>query len=143
MTEILICLVIAISDGDTLTARCGEAGAYHQVKVRLAEIDAPEKGQPFSEESRQNLARIYHQQAASIRSIGTDRYGRTLARVECQGTDANAEQVYAGLAWVYDQYVTDKSLYRAQDEAKRQRLGVWSDPAPIPPWKWRRLKTSR
>lgn len=27
----LLCLVVAVADGDTLTARCGEHGAYEQV----------------------------------------------------------------------------------------------------------------
>lgn len=48
MSALLLCLVVAISDGDTLTARCGEPGAYQQVKVRLSEIDAPEKTQPLA-----------------------------------------------------------------------------------------------
>lgn len=117
MSALLLCLVVAISDGDTLTARCGQPGAYQQVKVRLSEIDAPERAQPFGERSRQHLAQLCHQQTASIRSIGTDRYGRTLARVECQGRDANAEQVRSGMAWVYDKYVTDRSLYALQEEA--------------------------
>ncbi len=43
------CLVVGISDGDTLTARCGAPGAYQQVKVRLSGIDAPERRQPYGE----------------------------------------------------------------------------------------------
>lgn len=39
----MTCLVVRIADGDTLTARCGAPGDYQQVKVRLAEIDAPEQ----------------------------------------------------------------------------------------------------
>jgi len=48
MFATLLCLVVAVADGDTLTARCGEPGHYEQVKVRLAEIDVPEKKQPFA-----------------------------------------------------------------------------------------------
>jgi endonuclease YncB( thermonuclease family) len=93
MSALLLCLVVAISDGDTLTARCGQPEAYQQVKVRLSEIDAPEKAQPYGQRSRQHLAQLCFGETAGIRAIGTDRYGRTLARVECQGKDANAEQV--------------------------------------------------
>jgi len=138
MSALLLCLVVAISDGDTLTARCGQPGAYEQVKVRLAEIDAPEKAQPFGERSRQHLAQLCHRQIAGIRSIGRDRYGRTLARVECQGKDANAEQLRVGLAWVYDHYVTDRSLYELQDAARASGYGLWADRNPVPPWEWRR-----
>lgn len=35
----LLCLVISISDGDTLKARCGKPGVYQQVAVRLSAID--------------------------------------------------------------------------------------------------------
>lgn len=140
MSALLLCLVIAISDGDTLTARCGEPGAYQQIKIRLSEIDAPEKAQPFGERSRQHLAQLCHGQTAGIRSIGTDRYGRTLARVECQGKDANAEQVRDGLAWVYDRYVTDRSLYQLQDAARSAGLGLRADRNPVPPWDWRQRK---
>jgi endonuclease YncB( thermonuclease family) len=37
-----ICLIVGVNGGDTLTARCGEPGAYQQIKVRLSGIDAPE-----------------------------------------------------------------------------------------------------
>jgi endonuclease YncB( thermonuclease family) len=46
----LLCIVVGIIDGDTLTSRC-EAQAdlpAQTLKIRLAEIDAPEKGQGFS-----------------------------------------------------------------------------------------------
>ena len=134
----LLCLVVAIADGDTLTARCGAPGEYQQVKVRLAEIDAPEKAQPFGNRSRQHLAALCFQQQATIRPATADRYGRTVARVECRGQDANLEQVRAGMAWAYTKYLTDPEIARAQDAAQASRTGLWRDPDPIPPWDWRR-----
>jgi len=133
----LLCLVVAIADGDTLTARCGEPGAYEQVKVRLAEIDAPEKAQPFGDRSRQHLAALCFQQVATIRPTARDRYGRTVARVECQEQDANLEQVRAGMAWAYTKYLTDPGIARAQDVARAAGAGLWRDPDPAPPWEWR------
>lgn len=134
----LLCLVVAIADGDTLTARCGNPGAYQQVKVRLAEIDAPEKAQPFGQRSRQHLAALCFQQEATIRATARDRYGRTVARVECRGQDANLQQARAGMAWAYTKYLTDPAIARAQDSARAERAGLWGDSAPIPPWDWRR-----
>lgn len=134
---VLLCLVVAIADGDTLTARCGDPGAYQQVKVRLAEIDAPEKAQPFGNRSRQHLASLCFQQVATIKPSTRDRYGRTVARVECQGQDANLQQVRAGMAWAYTKYLTDPSVAREQDAARAARAGLWSDPDPVPPWDWR------
>lgn len=53
------CLIVGVSDGDTLKARCGLSGAYEQVTIRINEIDAPEKGQPFGQtlQSVDNIGR--------------------------------------------------------------------------------------
>lgn len=79
----LLCLVVGISDGDTLTARCGQPGAYEQVKVRLAAIDAPEKRQPYGNRSKQSLSDLCYMQQASIKQTGRDRYKRIVARPAC------------------------------------------------------------
>ncbi len=91
---VLLCLIVAITDGDTLKARCGEPGSFQQVTVRLAEIDAPEKAQAFGERSRQHLDDLRFEKA-HVRVATKNRYGRTVAKVECEGRDANAEQVRA------------------------------------------------
>lgn len=131
------CKIIGVTDGDTLTALCAED---RQVKVRLAEIDAPEKAQPFGDRSKQSLSDLCFDREAEIAPQTTDRYGRTVARVHCEGTDANAEQLRRGMAWVYDKYVTDRSLYALQDDARGTRRGLWADKNPIPPWEWRHRK---
>ena len=133
-----MCLVVAIADGDTLTARCGVPGQYQQVKVRLAEIDAPEKGQAFGNRSRQHLAALCFQQQAIIRPATTDRYGRTVARVECRGQDANLEQVRAGMAWAYTKYLTDPDVWQVEEAARAAGSGLWSDREPVAPWEWRK-----
>ena len=70
-------------------------------------------------------------------------YGRTLARVYCDGVDANAEQVRLGMAWVFERYASkNSSLYGVQAQAKAAKRGLWADTAPVPPWQWRRDKTS-
>lgn len=140
----LLCLVVAIADGDTLTARCGEPGAYEQVKVRLSAIDAPEKKQPFGQVSRQHLAALCFQQQATITPKAKDRYGRTVADVECQGKDAGQEQVRAGMAWVYTQYAKGyASLPPLEAEARAAGWGLWSEPGAVAPWEWRRKKGER
>lgn len=135
---IAACLVVAVSDGDTLTAACAPHGQQQQIVVRLAEIDAPEKGQPFGQRSKQSLSGLCFGQEAVIEGRGRDRYGRTIGRVSCGGIDASAEQVRRGMAWVFDRYTTDRTLYAIQDEARAARRGLWSDASPIPPWQWRR-----
>ncbi len=127
-------MIVGVTDGDTLTARCDD----QTVKIRLAEVDAPEKAQSFGARSKQHLADLCFDVEAEVYPQTTDRYGRTVAHVTCDGVDASAEQVRSGMAWVYDQYVVDMGLYDLQDEAVAAREGLWSARNPIPPWKWRR-----
>lgn len=139
MFDALLCLIVGVSDGDTLTARCGQPDAYEQRKVRLAGVDAPEKAQPFGIRSRQSLAQLCFHQEAKVEHAGTDRYGRALANVECRGQDASAVQIRAGMAMVYRQFTKGRSdLFRLEESARTARVGLWADPSPVPPWEWRR-----
>ena len=115
--------VIAVADGDTITVLRDK----EQVKIRLVEIDAPEKGQAFGNKSKQSLSDLCFDKTATLADKGKDRYGRTLARVYCDDVDANVEQVRRGMAWAYDRYVTDRGLYLIQDEAKAAKRGLWVD----------------
>lgn len=138
MNAALVCLVVAIADGDTLTARCGDSGAYEQVKVRISAIDAPEKRQDFGERSRQALAALCFQQMARISEKTRDRYGRTVADVECKGQDAGRAQVAAGMAWYFVKYGRGyEHLAGVEADARAARRGLWSMPA-VAPWEWRR-----
>ena len=134
LPALFICLIVGVTDGDTLTARCDQ----QTVKIRLAEIDAPEKAQPFGARSKQSLSDLCFDVEAEVYPQTTDRYSRTVAHVTCDGVNASAEQVRSGMAWVYDQYVVDMGLYDLQDEAVAAREGLWSARSPMPPWKWRR-----
>lgn len=143
--ETLVCLIVGVTDGDTLTARCGEPGAYAQVKVRLSAIDAPERAQPFGRVSRQSLASLCHGEQATIHVRSHDRYGRAIADVTCRNQDASSAQVRAGMAWVYDRYSAGyERLYPWQDAARKARSGLWRDldtqAPPVAPWEWRKQK---
>ena len=89
MTEALVGLVlvvVGISDGDTLTVQSGDV----RIVLRLAEIDAPERTQPYSEVSRRNLeALCRHAKTVEVAPVDADRYGRILARVRCDGVHVN------------------------------------------------------
>lgn len=135
----LLCLVIAIHDGDTLSIRCGTPGQYRVDRVRLAAIDAPEHSQPFGQRARQNLARLCFRQQARITPVDRDRYGRTVAHVHCQGENAARAQVQAGLAWVYTPAAREHpQLVALQRQARASGTGLWSQPRPQAPWDYRR-----
>lgn len=140
LSALLACTVIGLADGDTLSARCDIPEGKVHLTIRLADIDAPEKAQAWGQRSRQHLASLCFGKSALVQVRTTDRYGRTVARVECDGTDASAEQVRAGMAMVFDRYVRDMTLYGVQNEARAAQRGLWSDPAPMPPWKFRHSK---
>lgn len=126
--------IVSIADGDTLTVLRGR----QRVKVRLVEIDAPERGQPFGGRSTESLRMLCADGTARVVVTGEDQYQRTLGRVWCGGVDINVEQVRRGMAWVYDQYVMDRGLYAVQAAARADGEGLWAEPAPVPPWMWRR-----
>ena len=131
----LLCLVVGISDGDTIKVRCADRP---QMVIRLAEIDAPEKAQPFGQRSKELLSALCFKKQAEIRPSTRDRYGRTVARVLCAGTDANAAMVRSGMAWAYTRYLTDPQIQAMELVARRERLGLWAEPHPVPPWEWRK-----
>ncbi len=137
----LFCLIVAIVDGNSLTARCPIGDAVHpyqQVKVHLAEIDAPARGQPFGRRSRQHLSDLCFKVEASIQPTATDRLGCTVARVECRGQDASMAQVRAGMAWAFTKYQTDPAFPVAEQRARAAGVGMWTHPNNTPPWQFRR-----
>lgn len=133
---VLLCWVVAISDGDTIKVRCPD---QPQTVIRLAEIDAPEKVQPFGQRSKRMLSDLCFHKQAEVRPSASDRYGRTVARVICAGTDANAAMVRAGMAWAYTRYLSDPQIRAMEIVARRERLGLWADDHPVPPWDWRKV----
>lgn len=125
---------IRVIDGDTIEVLQNKT----PVRVRLLNIDAPEKKQPFGRWSTNQLKALLAGQSVTVFYTQTDRYGRVLGRVvTANGTEANRQQVLKGAAWVYDRYNTDNSLPALQREAQKQKRGLWADNQPVPPWEWR------
>lgn len=135
--------VVAIADGDTLTVL--DSGNQPH-KIRLAGIDAPEKAQPFGQRSKQHLSDLAFNRLVTVEWNKLDRYGRTIGKVLVNGQDVNLEQINAGMAWWYEKYRKEQSeqdqhIYSAQEaEARRKRVGLWVESAPIAPWDWRKMR---
>lgn len=129
--------VIAITDGDTIKVL---VNGREQRTVRFAEIDAPEKSQPWGNRSRQALSALVYGRNVEVRQADTDRYGRTVAHVLVDGRDINREMVASGAAWAFRRYLVDQSLIGVEAAARQQRLGLWSMPPNeiVAPWEWRR-----
>lgn len=137
--------VIGIADGDTLTLLDDDEASH---RIRLDGIDAPERTQDYGQRARQSLATMAHGRRAVAECPKTDRYGRAVCRVTVDGVDVGLEQVRRGLAWHYVKYAheqspADRALYAgAEEQARRTRLGLWTYPAAVPPWDYRRLKAA-
>jgi endonuclease YncB( thermonuclease family) len=137
----LIGQVIKVVDGDTITILDANK---EQFKIRLSGIDAPEKNQAFGNVSKQSLSEMVAGKEVQVNYNKRGRYGRIIGKVLLNNEDVNLMQVKRGLAWHYKQYereqeVEDKALY-AQEEylAQKNRLGLWNDKNPIPPWQFRK-----
>lgn len=142
LSAAVLCLVLRVADGDTLSAHCPTdlqgSGSHSAVKLRLAEIDAPEKGQAFGQRSKRSLEQMCLGQWAQVRASQTDRYGRWVAHVQCRGQNVNSAQVSSGMAWVYQAYAHDPHLLQLQAQAQTGSVGLWVDAHPTPPWEFRR-----
>lgn len=134
----LMCLVVGITDGDTLRARCDVPSGYKEYRVRIHAIDAPESRQDFGTVSRKSLSDLCYKQKAVIYPDGSTSYDRIVAAVKCNGKDVATHQVSTGMAWVATKYAANRQdLYPLQANAKRQKIGLWSQSSPTPPWSFR------
>ncbi len=130
--------VVSIADGDTFTLLTAE---NKQVKVRLHGIDAPEKKQPFGQRAKQHLSKLVFGKQVKLSALKKDRYGRTLGIVyDESGGNVNESMLRAGMAWHFKRYDKNITWARLEREARNNRVGLWSQPGAIAPWKWRKQR---
>ena len=101
--------------------------------IRLYAIDAPEYRQecrdaqdrdwPCGEEAAEALRGLVAGQAVTCTRLESDRYGRTIAKCRAANRDVNAEMVRRGWAIAYRRHGLD--YVGAEDEARRDRRGIW------------------
>jgi hypothetical protein len=124
--------VVGISDGDTLTARCGSPSSYEQVKVRLAAIDAPESHQSYGQRSKQALSSLCYMEQARISPRNLDRYGLTVGSVRWRGEDAGPSP-------------SGRRVDPGSTSSTRPGttvLGLWADRERQAPSEWRKAQRS-
>lgn len=134
-------VVVKVIDGDTIKVRWANG---RNMSIRLAEIDAPERRQPWAAQSTGALRSLVGNKAVVVRTGVTDQYGRVVGRVflaRAAGgyTDVNLTMVRAGQAWAFKRYLTDKAFEREELAARSARRGLWALPASkrTAPWEWR------
>lgn len=132
--EIIRGRVVGVHDGDTITLL---TESKQLLSIRLAQIDAPESDQAFGQVSKQSLAGLVFNQSVGIAVETVDAHDRIVGTVSINGLDVCREQIKRGMAWAYRQYLRDTSLLALEEQARRAKVGLWSDAHPTPPWAYR------
>lgn len=115
-----------------------------RVRLRLAEVDAPERGQPYSQVSKKNLDALCRNRAIEVQQTGTDRYARVVAHVYCDGVHVNWRQVEDGLAWCFTRYLKQPTACLPREESAREaKKGLWREASPQAPWDFRANKKAQ
>lgn len=133
------CKIVGVSDGDTATCLSDD---NEQLRIRFAQIDAPEKAQPFGQVAKRALSDLIYQQRVRLVIYEKDRYGRYVADVYVGEVNVNKQMVANGLAWAYKEYLRDNDYLLLEQDARTRHLGLWADKHPVYPSDYRKAKRS-
>ncbi len=126
---------VKVQDGDTFDFLYGD---NEKQRVRVAQMDAPEKSMTFGQKSKERFTELVMGKEIALVVNTVDRYGRVVGSVVIDGEDQSARMISEGMAWYYRQYGWTDSLARLEEEARNAKRGLWADPNPQPPWEWRK-----
>jgi len=129
---------VSVLDGDTIEVLHNN----HAERIRLSGIDCPEKGQAYGKRAKQAASALLFGKEVTLQTHGLDKYGRTLADVLLSdGTNVNHHLVKDGWCWWYRKYAPgDTVLDGLEKQAREAKKGLWADPAPMPPWVYRKAR---
>lgn len=139
-SQVIEGVILRVVDGDTVLL-VDDSGTKHM--IRLAGIDAPETRMAFGDLSKKALMSLTMHHRVSAISSKRDKYGRSIATLYAGGSDVNLKLIQLGFAWHYTQYAREQtkddahSYAETEQAARAQRVGLWQDESPIPPWEWR------
>ena len=128
-----------VYDGDTVKLQSLQSG--QEIKLRITDIDAPERNQSYGKQSRRALIKLCTGNDIQIdaKLTGTDQYHRRLGKLYCNNTNVSLYLLQQGLAWHNTKYSADATMRAAAAKARAQKLGLWKQRNPMPPWVWRRI----
>lgn len=128
--------VIGIIDGDTYDILVDN----RPVRIRMDGIDAPERGMPYNKKAKKYLSDLIFGKMVKVLELKKDRNGRSVSQTFlADGTDVSFEMIKAGYAWHYKKYSKDKTYTNAEIQTRIKKIGLWTEPNPLPPWEVRAL----
>jgi len=126
--------VMSVSDGDTLTLKTEDS----KFKIRLSDIDAPEKKQSGGEDAKSFLKKIAEGRQVIINYNSLDRYKRVIGTIYIEDVNINLVMVCAGHAWHYKKFSKNEVFATAEVAARSAEIGLWAEENPVPPWEYRK-----
>ena len=130
--------VVGITDGDTFKLLVQDSILH---RIRVANIDCPEKNQPFSAKAKQFTSDAIFGKIVKVNVLSTDRYGRFIGGTTYNDSlILNRDLLKNGLAWHFVRYSNDMTLEELELTARKKKIGLWQEESPIPPWEWRANK---
>jgi endonuclease YncB( thermonuclease family) len=130
--------IIEVHDGDTATLFVESTNKKY--RIRFYAIDAPEISQTDGTLSQAGLKKKILGQDVEVRVVAVDQYKRAVGLVKLGVRNINLEMVADGFAWYYEDYAKNELDYaNAQLKARFDRLGIWKEKKPTPPWEYRRV----
>ena len=133
--------IVDITDGDTVKLLTIDSTL---IRVRIANVDCPEKKQPFSAKAKAFTSKEVFNKMVTLEHLKTDRYGRYIGNVIYNDSlSLGKELIKNGLAWHYVKYSKDSILQSLEDTARANKNGLWEDPNAIPPWEWRNKRNKK
>jgi micrococcal nuclease len=127
------CMCVGVSDGDTILVM----NDGKETKLKIDGIECPEMGQDFGKKAKQFTSDLVLGKILEVNIKGLDKSGTIVALVFVENDDIGFELLKAGLAWHYKQYSSDPIYASVEQEAKYDKIGIWSMPNPISPWDFR------
>lgn len=130
-------------DGDSIKLQTPDRSV---LEIRFAGSDTPETGQAYWKVARGVLRSLVDGQTVTVSCYKRDHHDRDVCRVFVGSMDVGLETVKRGVAWYAYQFSHELSASEQRDyaaaeqRAREQRLGLWAEPDPMPPWECRRLR---
>lgn len=122
-----------VYDGDTVKIQDND----RQYKLRITDIDAPERNQRYGKRARRALMQLCNHADISVQRTGIDKYQRDLGYLTCNNTSVSEFMITQGHAWFNARYSNNLYLKAVEEDARHAQRGLWKQHNPTPPWTWR------